>query len=439
MVLAVLCAALAVYVVRRDAGVARDPGSTRPLLSAEQLPVDRVQRVTLDRRGEGRFVFERDVGGASGGAWMQVEPFHHPMDAFAMRQFISAAAAVQVFETLPADELAAEMVSLAPPDALVTFEWPDGEIAIELGRRGIAGRAYVRHGGRERIYVVSQELHHRAMVSDPKEMRDRAIFRNVGVESDRIEREEASGARLVLERDRRRWRMLDPAATRIDPAALDEFMQALGAARAAGFLVDQPADIGRFGLEPPAAVLTVLRDEEQQRLLVGSPAGGPRPGQDRFALVEGRPTIVRLPGAAVHALFRPASGLIDPTGSGAQPADVKAITIRGEHGELRIERDLERWRSAMHERRDVPAAIVNELLAQLTELRAADVRIQPYPHEIEVATITLIGFDERPLDTVRIARDPNTRVWALENGDGVLRLFPDSMTFALRLEDFGLR
>ena len=55
-----------------------------------------------------------------------------------------------------------------------------------------------------------------------------------------------------------------------------------------------------------------------------------------------------------------------------------------------------------------------------------------------MATITLHGFDAMPMDTVRIARDPQTRKWAIENGDDVLRIFPETLSLRLRPGDFGL-
>ena len=52
--------------------------------------------------------------------------------------------------------------------------------------------------------------------------------------------------------------------------------------------------------------------------------------------------------------------------------------------------------------------------------------------------VTLFGFDTRPLDTIRIARDPETGKWALENGDNVLRVFPASLQPRLTSADYGL-
>ena len=101
-------------------------------------------------------------------------------------------------------------------------------------------------------------------------------------------------------------------------------------------------------------------------------------------------------------------------------------------------RDLDQWRAPAFAV-NVPAESVNELLQQLTTLRATEVIIKDYPYELEVATVTMRGFDNKPIDTVRIAREADTGRWALENGDNVLRIFPESLHLLLTPSDFGLQ
>jgi hypothetical protein len=97
--------------------------------------------------------------------------------------------------------------SLQPPAAEITFEWPGGSQVLQLGRRSVAGRAYLRVGGDQTIYIVGTKLHERALDMDPHEWRDRNIFRNVGVESSRIEWQNGP-AKLELARERKLWKML---------------------------------------------------------------------------------------------------------------------------------------------------------------------------------------------------------------------------------------
>ena len=115
------------------------------------------------------------------------------------------------------------------------------------------------------------------------------------------------------------------------------------------------------------------------------------------------------------------------------------MRIRTADAEVTFDRDLDRWVAPDFAGRGVPAAMVDELLATVTGTRAPELELRPYPQELEVALIMMSGFGGGPLDTVRIARDPDTGNWAFENGDHVLRIFPASMQLRLLAEDYGLQ
>src|SRR5262245_20278075 len=208
------------------------------LAATAQLPVDDITRITLARAGEPPMIFER-----TGPNWMQMQPLEYPMDPFSMRQFATLAHEVEMAGSLsPADLRGGqtlESISLQPPAAEITFEWPGGSTTLQLGRRSVAGRAYLRVRGDEAIYIVNTKLHERALDMDPHEWRHRNIFHNVGVESSRIEWENGP-SKLVLARDRKLWKMLEPAQTRVDPVGRDAYMQMLSAAKLGSFVLDQP-------------------------------------------------------------------------------------------------------------------------------------------------------------------------------------------------------
>ena len=321
-IIAVLGVAAAIAVHRAEpAGQSRSLASFRPLFASGVVPVEVVDCITLQREGEPAHVFVRDDD-----RWRQTEPFDYPMDAYSIQQLADLAEALNVVEVLDEDVLSGSpgseaAMGLDPPRATIAIAWPGGSVELKLGRLGVAGRAYLKVSGYEKVYVVNQDLHDRALRMDPKEWRDRSIFHNVGVDSDRIEIA-VGGSATVLQRDRKQWRMIEPARTRVDDLALDELLQALGRAVIGSFIIDQVGDLSRFGLTNPAASLSVTttrlieidgevaRQPQTQRLLVGARIGVG--SQDRFAIVEGRPVIVRLSDAVLAALFRPVIQHIKP-------------------------------------------------------------------------------------------------------------------------------
>ncbi len=419
------------------------------LISADDLPAEGPTRITLDRKDRQPLVFERGDDG-----WMQTEPFEFPMSSYHIRRLVTTATTLRELDRLPVSHdgagLTLETVTLDEPLAVMTLEWAGGRKTIRFGRQGVAGRAYLQLDDEPVIRIVEQDLHTLAVEQSPREWRDRMLFREVGVESRRISRD-VGDDKLTLERDRRTWTMREPTRTRLDREALDEFFNALGSARAKAFISDQPRDLSRFGLAPPVARLDVVTEQAQfdgdgesepdleeitQTLLIGSPAGGGT--QDRFAMIEGRPVVMRVDAATLGVLFVNAVNLIDPTASGEIAADIKSMRITGPDGEFTLTRDMEDWIAPDWDDHTVPADAANQLLETLTERAAERLGIQQYPHEMEVATVTLYGFGGTPRDTVRIVRDPDSGRYFVENGDNVLRQMPAGVPLRLTPREFGL-
>lgn len=439
VILAILGVSAMAYIARQDQHRVVKQHERQMLLDRQQLPVDHITRITLSRvRADGApMVFERGESG-----WNQVKPFAHPMDPFSIRQLIEQALQTEVVERIDPKNLPPNLtpasLQLDPPAATVTFDWNGGSLTLNLGKVSLAGRAYMQIPGDPAILIVNQALHERALQANPKEWRDRTIFLNIGIDSDRIERTEGN-AKINLARDRKTWNMLDPVKTRLDPAARDAMFQELGRARVSGFILDQPDDLSRFGLDKPVATLAVTSDggKRTQKLLIGAAVSVT--SQDRFGMIEGRPVVVKIPAQVLGSLFRKPQNLAAATACGTQAADVKSILIRKGTEEFRLERDLEKWFAPDSDRKEVPAGYVDELLNQLTVLKAPDVQFVPYPRDLEIGTITLFGFDGKAIDTVRIAQEKDTGRLALENGDNVLRVFPAGMKMKMTAGEFGLK
>ena len=426
------------------------------LLQSSQLPVDDITRITLKRRGEAPLVFERSKKATADGTavWNQTQPFAHPMELFSIRQLAQQALELDAIDSVALGPLnkserpgvSRESLGLSPPLAEVVYEWSSGTLTLNLGRRSVAGRAYLQIAGNETIYIVSPLLHERALETDPKEWRSRTIFSMVTdtgalIEPDRIEWRN-DPAKMALGRERKTWTMIEPTRTRLDPAMRDQYLDAVTRAQVSGFVFDQPSedDLAKFGLKDSRVGLTVSSGANgavTQRLIIGNRAGGPT--QDYFGIIEGRPAIVRISGAVLAALFRQPADVAALTGSSVNPADVKSITIRSGEQEVILERELEKWRARKPIDKDVNPLHAQELLEQLTQLRGTGVEfLEQYPRELERAIVTLHGYDGKALDTVRIIHEEQTGRWAMENGDNVLRVFPASLKLRLSAADFEL-
>ena len=412
-----------------------EPAGSQVLLLQDRLPVERIDEIEIAFRDGTRTLIRR-----TGDQWRQLQPFPVGIDAFSARQLITTAAALRGLRALEApgqSDLGTEDLGLAVPNATITWRWDAGSTTLDLGDRTLAGGAWASLKGTGEVWLVDAALHERLFDLDHRLWRDRALLPEAGIETRGIGLR-AGEERLILERTPRGWTMKAPVETRADPVAIEEWLARLSRTRALGYLYDQPSELGRYGLEPPIATIELVGrlDEDRAVLRLGDPLGVG--STDRYGLLEGSPTVLRL-GEDVQGILVPSTAsLVDPTGTAAIREDVARLEIRrpGDSPDFTLERDLDGWKLVLEDgtSRGVDRGAVERLLGQLTEARATEIAFGPYPAELERAVVVLHGFDGRPLDTVRVIREGGEGRWALENGDAVLRIHPAGFAPLLELD-----
>jgi hypothetical protein len=443
-------AAIVGFAAQRLATVeAERPPERGSLLAPDALDPERVTQIELTRGAE-MFRFEYRTDG-----WWQTAPIAHAVDGWSMRQLVQRALKAESLRHSVATatdgpgSLAA--VGLAPAAGrlrIVEGAASDGArapraVEIEFGRRSLAGRAFARvvegqRGGagadagadaggvaadRARYDVIDGALHEFAIDRDVREFRRRELFPGVE-EIDRIELSAGSSTTVIV-RSGRNYVVESPIKTRADREACLELVDAIKRARSAGFVTDAPADLSVYGLSPAAANLRVSGPGGTRSLSIGTAVA--IGSQDRFALVDGTVSVVRVPAAVIAGIAPRASRLIDATATDARPADVGAVEIRSGASILSLSRELEGWRGSEQAGSGdarvgtVDAAAVERLLLALCATRATEIEIGAYPSDRELAVITLRGFAGEVIETVRVARDASGTGFLFENGDRVLR------------------
>lgn len=410
--------------------------SRSSLLASDAIDPEQVVEIRLTRDGTPyRFVLEA-------GAWKQTQPVPHAIDGWSMRQLIGKVLKTESVRSVPlrgADKAARDkelaQAGFAPPAAVIELvEAPrDGaaprRIAVELGRRSLAGRAYARIAPAEGVdagySVIDASLHEYALGRDPKEFRRRDLFPDLAA-VDRLTFR-SPGGDLVLARSGRDYRLESPVRARADRAQAEELIDALRRARSGGFVTDRPAELSAYGLSPAMASLEVDTGGTRRALLIGDSVS--IGAQDRFGMLDGTETVVRLPAAVLAPLLPRVERLIDAVATGVRGRDVGAIEIAAGEVRIGLRREADGWSATLGRQGDAEvikgradAERVDALIKALSETRASAVEIAAFPADKSVATVTLNGFAGEPLDTVRIARRDTDSKLLLENGDGVLRV-----------------
>ncbi|MDI9402847.1 MAG: DUF4340 domain-containing protein [Limnohabitans sp.] len=446
---------------RRDATVtARGPS---PLVAADLIDPERVSEITLERDG----VVHRFVKRTDG--WWQVEPLEFPADGWAVQQFLVRALKVESVrrEMLPEDarerEEALKRAGLLPPAATLSLKervdpisdadtaaehstsQGDRVLTISLGRRSLAGRAFARIASlsdvneAQNFHVIDATLHEFALDRDLREFRRRDLF--PGVDNIMAVRLLSGGGETAIARTGNTYKIESPIRARADRARCEEFFDVVRRAKSGGFIMDRPTDATLYGLSPATATIEVTREDgTTQSLRIGEVVS--LGAQDRFGALGWSTAVVRLPAETLAAIVPRIDRLVDAVAAGVRPRDVGAIDITLRDTRLALRREVSGWsarvepiiapsdpshaETSQQQTGTVDSSAVDRLLAGLCETRAVAIEIAPYPSQDGVALITLRGFGQEVLDTVRLARRASDGRTILENGDGVLRLQGDS-------------
>ncbi len=411
--------------------------STPMVFGADEANADLLDRVELTRRRadgvESRWVFVRD-----GDEWRQVEPFVHPVDTWAMRKFAAIASGLAVVRQEPATEATLRSLALEPPSGTLKLSAGERATTIEFGVRGLAGKAFLRKrvgtlppGD---ILVVDAELHQRALGIDPSEWRSRALFPNatraVSVQFD------GGSLPLTLERKGNAWEFTAPSKTRADAQQVEDFLAASARCESSGFIADRPQQLAMYGLDPPSAAVEVTSKVDSRTLLIGDPiAIG---SQDRFGMMEGTPSVLRLSATTLAALLPRFELLVSPIASGVRAADMTQIEILQPSTEsvrsLLLERTLDGWQCAAVASSEVQKDVLSKLIAALTETRAKSLASGAANPADVIATVVLRGVGGTTLGAVIVSRSTETGEWALDDGSGVRRVYPPAMEIPLTRE-----
>lgn len=412
-------------------------GGFTPVFVGSGLPIERVDRVELRRRN-GHVVFERRDDG-----WRQQEPFDQPADGAQIRNMLVRAADLRAGRRVAAESVDLASLGLAPAQAELTLSFDGESHRLQLGRRGVGGRAWLRLDDGPAL-AVDPSLHDALLEGDPRRWRSWRLFDLVGTESDRLvfDRTPADPARppqrFALEKRGARWHMTEPFRTRVDQATVEALLGALARVEHAGFVEDDPKDLALFGLERPIAsveVHSIRRGNDRtpvvERLEIGSALAQ---GGSICARRMDRPPIMLLEQTTLAALVPSPAAFVDPRPCGVLPEDIRRVRMRDGQGTLTVEleRTLDGWMVVDGDGAKVPAraAAIGLLFDRLCVARAQELALQPMPPELLVATIELTPTSGPPV-IVRVGREGEAGKWALDESDDVLRIFPPSLELPL--------
>ena len=237
---------------------------------------------------------------------------------------------------------------------------------------------------------------------------------------------------VKLKREGEGWQIQAPVNARGDRGAVDETVTSVVTARMDREIEADPKALADYGLDKPAAEITLrLKDGKQAGLILG--AKSPT-GVWVYAREAGKPAVFVVGDSVLRDSTRPVAEFRDKTVLAFEQREVSGLEIDTRDDKIALEQADGRWKMIRPRALPVDADTVRDFLEKLRAARvkefAADApsSLQPYgldkPVRIELQT----GRDkDRATKTLLIGRADTAKkgVYAMRPGESTVMLIPD--------------
>ncbi len=250
-----------------------------------------------------------------------------------------------------------------------------------------------------------------------------------------------------LKREGDGWQMTSPLVWRGERGPIDETLTAVTTARIDREIDAAPKDPSEFGLDKPAAEVTlVTKDAKQLSLVLGakSPTGVWVYAQER-----GKPAVFVLGDSVLRDATRPVADFRSKAVLAFDRKDVSGVEVVTRDETLAVEPSGERgWRMTRPRALEADADAVRELLDKLSGARIKEFvaetpgSLEPYGLERPVRVAIHVGKDkDRATRTILLGNvdDKKKGVYAMRPGESTVLLLPDDVGKAVPRTTAALR
>ncbi len=408
-------------------GLIDSPGMGTPLLPAGRLPVDRIRTIRIESPAHDLVVLETDPGQTK--HWWQTKPIRYPARLEAITELIDTIRALRFARSLdPAEAQRADLTGLSPEsETRYTLSGEDfAPLTLALGQSTGAGAAYLRLGDSQSVYVVNDDLHRRNQ--SPKAWRDNTLTGIAPEGIQVIHIEDRSDGNLKIQRMAGGWQITAPQTDRADIEQVQALLKSLRETRVIDFVADHPESLTPFGLDQPTRTLsfhTKATDDTSvvHRLILGTTTT--LESTQRFAMIEGTPSVFTLPGSILLNTSAQAEHYRDRRLALMRPEDLQTLTITSSQPPLALARQDGHWIFADQKNFVPDPALLDRLLREVFGNRADGFGPATGTPASDVLQVELIGLTAEQHEQLQIQRE-GEYWWVTRQGETIARRLPKS-------------
>ncbi len=216
--------------------------------------------------------------------WKLIEPISVIGDADAIEKLLRNVITARKDAVLFAQAEPAKIkeLGLDAPEIEMGFRAKGEETVIMFGASGPTQNvAYAMFKGNPNVFRIHSDVREEAR-KDVYALRDKTVLDIQPLKMRRFEAERKGHDRVVIEHDKGKWNMLEPAKGRASMEKVVESLFEIKNARVKSFSDDNPSDLAAYGLNSPRLKLKIFQKERDEPYLL-SIGGRDRENRGYFA------------------------------------------------------------------------------------------------------------------------------------------------------------
>jgi hypothetical protein len=366
----------------------------------------------------------------SGSDWQIVAPTTAPADSAeisGLTMNLSSLEQQRVIDENPAD---VKEFGLAEPRVEVTFKSGGQEQKLQIGSKTpTGGDVYARTAASPKVFLIASYLD-ATFNRSTFDLRDKTALTFERDAADAME--VATGDRVLkFGKVQGEWQLTDPATKRSDQAAIEGLLARIDGLQMKAVETASPESLSKYGLDKPAASVTIGTGSARATLLVGTQSEE----GSVYAKDASRPDVFTIDASVLDDLKRDAGeyrqkDLFDARSfnttrveiaRGGQTTTYEKTTVKSQDG-----KEEQKWQRVAPSAGEVDGAKVDALLSTITGLRADSFVPKP-PANAQTELTIALTFDGGKTERVTFFKSGSDVYAAREGADGAGTILPSTI------------
>lgn len=419
LVLVIVLAGLLGYIYYLNS---RDPAASDTTESAfTDVKADAIEEVQI-KADDGQITRVQKADGT----WRIVEPEQAPADQGEMSTITSSLADLDIQRVVEENATDLKPYGLDPARMEVAFRSAGDEEPrrIHLGERTpTGGDLYARIPDQPRVFLVSSFLD-TTFNKNTFALRDKSI---ITIDREKVDRIEigADKRNVTLTKEGTEWRLVAPITARADFAAVESALERLSSAQMQGIVAAGGGDLKQYGLEPPVATVSAISGSSRATLLFGETENALIYAKDAS-----RPMVFTVAPTLYTDIVRDVGEFRRKDLFDSRSFTATRVEFTRGSETITLEKsknadETETWRN-VGANKDLDAREVEELLAQITGLRAESFETAVHPALKNPVLTVNVRFDDNKMEEVVFGRASNDVFASRADEPGTATVLADS-------------